>query len=94
MTSITRDDLFHGLFEWQALGDGRGRVTRRAAPPHAIPCPDTGRSLKVATLQASTKAICPACQRQADGGFVSFVSDLRLAYACPACRELVWIKGA
>jgi hypothetical protein len=28
------------------------------------------------------------------GGYVSFVSDLRLAFACPSCRTLVWIAGA
>ncbi len=94
MNQFVRDDLYHGLFQWQALGDGRGRVARHSAPPRAIPCPDTGRRLEVATLQASTRAICPACQRPADGGFVSFVSDLRLAYACPACQQLIWINGA
>jgi hypothetical protein len=94
MDHPTRDDLYHGLFIWQSLGDGRARVARHAAPPLAIPCPDTGRHLKVATLQASTHAICPSCGRTADGGFVSFVADLRVAYACPACRELVWLNGA
>jgi hypothetical protein len=94
MNTLVRNDLYFGLFTWQALSDGGGRVTRHEAPPQAIPCPDTGRSLKVATLQAATRAICPSCQRQADGGFVSFVSDLRLAYACPACRQLIWVKGA
>jgi hypothetical protein len=24
---------------------------------------------------------------------VSFVADLRMAYACPECRELVWLAG-
>ena len=28
------------------------------------------------------------------GGFVSFDGDLRMAYACPQCRELVWVAGA
>jgi hypothetical protein len=28
------------------------------------------------------------------GGFVSFEADLRMAYACPECRELVWLSGA
>ncbi len=90
----TRDDLYFGLFEWQGFDGGPARIAPHQAPPDAIPCPDTGRALKIATLQASTRAICPACARKGDGGFVSFVSDLRLAYACPACQELVWIKGA
>ena len=62
--------------------------------PTVIPDPHTGRRLHVATLQASTPAICPACSCHADGGFVSFEDDLRIAYACPRCMELVWIKGA
>ena len=28
------------------------------------------------------------------GAFVSFVSDLRMAYACPQCEEIVWTAGA
>jgi hypothetical protein len=47
----------------------------------------------VATLDAETPAICPRCSSRARGGFVSFDGDLRMAYACPACRELVWLAG-
>jgi hypothetical protein len=50
--------------------------------------------LKVATLDASSPAICPSCETTAKGGFVSFVQDLRLAYACPSCQQLVWLPGA
>ncbi len=25
---------------------------------------------------------------------VSFVQDLRLVYACPSCKQLVWLPGA
>jgi hypothetical protein len=88
------DDLFHGLFRWHTDGDGRPRVSRHAASPPAIPCPTTGRSLRVATLDAAAAAICPSCESRAPGGFVSFVGDLRMAYACPACRQLVWLAGA
>jgi hypothetical protein len=28
------------------------------------------------------------------GGFVSFDGDLRMAYACPECRQFVWLTGA
>ncbi len=92
--SSARTDLYFGLFEWQSA-DGVASVARRSVPtPAVIPDPRTGRRLHVATLQASTPAICPACSCHAHGGFVSFEDDLRIAYACPHCMELVWIKGA
>jgi hypothetical protein len=59
-----------------------------------IPCPTTGRPLRVATVEADTAAICPACQIQGHGGYVSFDADMRMAYACPQCRQLVWLMGA
>lgn len=92
--SRARTDLYFGLFEWQSA-DGVARIARRSSPPPVvIPDPRTGRHLHVSTIQASTVAICPACSCQAQGGFVSFEDDLRIAYACPHCMELVWIKGA
>lgn len=91
---LGRTDLYHGLFRWHTGGDGRPRVSKHATSPAAIPCPKTGRSLYVATLEAAAAAICPACASQAPGGFVSFVSDLRMAYACPECRQLIWLTGA
>lgn len=87
-------DLYHGLFAWHAGGDGRPRVSRVAAHPATIPCPTTGRQLRIATVDAETSAICPSCDNQGRGGFVSFVGDLRMAYACPECRQLVWLIGA
>jgi hypothetical protein len=59
-----------------------------------IPCPTTGRPLRIATIESETTAICPACASQGQGGFVSFDGDLRMAYACPQCRQLVWVQGA
>ncbi len=92
--SDARTDLYFGLFEWQSA-NGTVRIARRSAPPPTvIPDPLTGRRLRVSTLQASTPAICPACSCHAHGGFVSFEDDLRIAYACPHCKELVWIHGA
>ena len=29
--------------------------------------------------------VCPACTQPGPGGYVSFVADLRLAFACPSC---------
>ena len=86
--------LYHGLFQWHADSDGRGSVSRAESGPAMIPCPTTGRPLRVATIDAQTPAICPACAALGQGGFVSFDGDLRMAYACPQCRELIWLAGA
>jgi hypothetical protein len=90
----SRTDLYHGLFVWHTDRDGRPVVSRHQSSPPAIPCPTTGRSLRIATLEAEADAICPSCEGHGHGGFVSFVGDLRMAYACPQCRELVWLAGA
>jgi hypothetical protein len=86
--------LFHGLFDWHAGAQGQPRLSRRDSAPSAIPCPTTGRPLRIATVDANAVAICPACASHGEGGFVSFVGDLRMAYACPQCRALVWLAGA
>jgi hypothetical protein len=88
-----RSDLFHGVFKWHALADGPARLTRQPSAPASIPDPD-GRPRRISTIQANTRAICPACATVADGGYVSFEDDLRIAYACPQCCQLVWIRGA
>ena len=89
-----RTDLFHGLFAWQRAGTGPGRLVPHKDAPRAVPDPATGRPLKVASVELSDRAVCPACAQLGAGGYVSFVSDLRLAFACPSCRKLVWIAGA
>jgi hypothetical protein len=94
MDSLPRTDLFHGLFELLPQGKERPRLGSNAAAPRAIPDPQTGRPLKVASLELSERGVCPACTQLGAGGYVSFVSDLRLAFACPSCRKLVWIAGA
>jgi len=88
-----KTDLYHGLFLLHAGGDGHPRVSRHDSGPASIPCPTTGRALRVATIDAGATAICPACSAHGHGGFVSFVGDLRMAYACPQCRQLVWLAG-
>jgi uncharacterized paraquat-inducible protein A len=88
-----RSDLYHGLFRWQANRDGHPRVLRHSLSPATIPCPTTGRLLRVATLDADAAAICPSCATEGHGGFVSFEGDLRMAYACPQCLQLVWVAG-
>lgn len=86
-------DQFHGLFELRASAQGQLQLTptRRAG---SVPDPQTGRPLKVASVELSQRAVCPACTQLGAGGYVSFVSDLRLAFACPTCRKLVWLPGA
>jgi hypothetical protein len=87
-------NLYHGLFQREAGTDGQLRLLRTAALPQSIPCPTTGRQLRVSTVEADAAAICPSCAQHGRGGFVSFEGDLRMAYACPQCGELVWVAGA
>ena len=91
--SFDRIDLDHGLFRWHTGGDRHPQVSRHASSPPAVPCPTTGRILRIATLEAEAPAICPSCENRGRGGFVSFVGDLRMAYACPVCLQLVWLAG-
>ena len=94
MDTLTPTSLFHGLFELRPQGHGPARITNNAAAPRAIPDPDTGRPLKIASLEVSERGVCPSCTEPGMGGYVTFVSDMRLAFACPSCRKLVWIAGA
>jgi hypothetical protein len=93
-SSRSRTDLYHGLFLWELPSNGQPQLSRHTAAPTTIPDPQSGRMLKVATLDARTPAICPSCATPGQGGYVSFVQDLRLAYACPSCEQLVWLQGA
>jgi hypothetical protein len=90
----SHSEFFNGLFRWHPGEDGEPRVSRHEASPTTVPCPNTGRLLRVATIEAATPAICPSCANHGAGGFVSFVGDLRMVYACPQCRQLVWLAGA
>ena len=94
MESRSRNDLFFGLFELRTTAQGDPRVTSSASAPRTIPDPETGRPLKVASVELSDRGVCPACTQLGAGGYVSFVSDLRLAFACPACQQLVWMPCA
>jgi hypothetical protein len=84
---------FHGLLERIVL-DGTARLVAHAARPSCIPCPSTGHALKVASIDAQAEAICPRCLAIGRGAFVTFVSDLRMAYACPGCEQFVWLASA
>jgi hypothetical protein len=87
-------DLFHGLFDLILDAEGRPQLARPPAPPAAVPDPSTGQLLRVAAIDTPARAICPQCETDGQGGYVSFEADLRLAYACPGCRSLVWLAGA
>ena len=89
-----RTALFHGLFELRTQAHEAPRLMSNAAAPRHIPDPQTGRPLRVASVELSDRSVCPSCAQFGAGGYVSFVSDLRLAFACPSCRKLVWITGA
>lgn len=89
-------DIFYGLFERQAE-TGRSAETLgvcKGSKPRTVPDPHTGRPLQVASVEVSDRSVCPACAQLGAGGYVSFVSDLRIAFACPNCRKLVWVSGA
>lgn len=87
-------DPFCGLFQLITGTDGAPRLSRGVEVPADVPDPSTGRPLRVATVETEARAICPRCETTGQGGYVSFESDLRLAYACPSCRTLVWLAGA
>jgi hypothetical protein len=86
-------EVFHRLFRSHQT-DGRRRLAPHPDAPRSLPDPLTGRPLQIATVDIGTTAICPECDRRAEGGFISFVADLRVVYACPECQQLVWINGA
>lgn len=95
MSTATSNDiaLYHGLLE-RVEQDGESRLVACACRPASIPCPRTGRSLRIATIDAEAQAMCPDCLVIGRGAFVTFVSDLRMAYACPDCRQFVWLASA
>jgi len=85
---------FGGVF-LHSRSEGRARLSHHPHAPHSLPDPKTGRALRIATVEiAGAGAICPSCEERSEGGFVSFVADLRMVYACPQCEELVWMRGA
>ena len=82
----------HGLLQSNPAVNGRLTLDPHAVTPTTLPDPQTGQALRVAKVELS-RAICPACERKGDGAFVTFVSDLRLVFACPNCRDLVWLSA-
>ncbi|OFW12128.1 MAG: hypothetical protein A3H96_03810 [Acidobacteria bacterium RIFCSPLOWO2_02_FULL_67_36] len=93
MPELRPVDPYHGVFMHTAVAGGGSQLSRHPEAPATLPDPDTGRALQIATVEVSG-AICPACARKTQGGFISFVSDLRLVFACPNCRSMLWLDGA
>jgi len=94
MAQLDPTTAFGGVFLHSTV-EGQARLVRHPAPPAALLDPKTGRPLRIATVEvAGAGAICPSCAERAQGGFVSFVADLRMVYACPECEALVWMRGA
>jgi hypothetical protein len=84
---------YQALFSREQLATGEYRLARKQDAPSSIADP-SGRLLKIATLDAGAPAICPSCATTGRGAFMSFVQDLRMAYACPSCASVVWLSGA
>ena len=91
MVELTRTVRFGGLF----VRNPGGALQLVASPqaPASLRDPATGQALQIATVEVAG-AICPSCEQHAHGGFVSFVADLRMVFACPKCEEMVWVPGA
>jgi hypothetical protein len=84
---------YHTQFRREQLASGEYRLARKQDAPPVIADP-SGRLLKIATVDAGATAICPSCASTARGAYMSFVQDLRMAYACPSCTSVVWLPGA
>jgi hypothetical protein len=84
---------YHALFRREQLASGEYQLSRKQDAPSSISDP-TGRMLKIATVDAGAPAICPACASSGRGAYLSFVQDLRMAYACPSCADVIWLPGA
>jgi hypothetical protein len=93
MDNSTATHHYHALFRREQSATGEYQLSRKHDAPTVISDP-TGRLLKIATVDAGTHAICPSCETTGKGAFMSFVQDLRMAYACPSCSSLVWLPGA
>lgn len=93
MRNPAAEHPYHAHFRCERLESGEYQLSRKHDAPPVMSDP-TGRLLKIATVDAGAPAICPSCATTARGAFLSFVQDLRLAYACPSCTSVVWLHGA
>jgi hypothetical protein len=83
---------YSAFFRREQLATGEYQLSRKHDAPAVITDP-SGRTLKVATVDTAS-AICPSCDSAGRGAYLSFVQDLRMAYACPSCSAFVWLPGA
>jgi hypothetical protein len=93
MADSTETQRYHTHFQREQLATGEYKLARKHDAPTVMSDP-TGRLLKIATIDAGATAICPSCASTGRGAFLSFVQDLRMAYACPSCSSVVWLTGA
>ena len=91
LTDLT--DAFYSLFETRRTRSSRLFRSAGGDQPRELPDPQTGRPLQVANVEHTDRTICPSCAQLGSGAYVSFVSDLRLAFACPSCRKLTFTAG-
>ena len=84
---------YSALFRREQLASGEYQLSRKHDAPNVISDP-SGRLLKIATVDTGGRAICPSCASTARGAYMSFVQDLRMAYACPSCHSFIWLPGA
>lgn len=90
---VTHAFTFEGLLQ-RIEHEGEPRLVPHAGHPTSIPCPTTGHALRIAAIDTAAPALCPSCMKTGYGAFLSFVADLRMAYACPQCEQMVWVAGS
>ena len=90
--TVTLSTIAHGLLNRQHR-DGEPYLTASTPRPGSVPCPTTGRALTISSIDGDSRAFCAGCRAPGQGAFISFVNDLRMAYACPKCDQLVWSNG-
>jgi hypothetical protein len=86
-------DTLHDLFDVAPPLTRRLASSGQPGTRKVVPDPLTGQPLQVASIEHTDRTICPSCAQLGSGAYVSFVSDLRLAFACPNCRKLTFTAG-
>jgi len=85
--------LYHGLFQRHADSDRAARLSRHEAVPAAIPCPKTGRPLRIATTTPTRSPSARAAPCTAWAALCHSSATCGWRYAGPECRQLVCVNG-